>query len=494
MATSGWRCVTCGTGLTHRLRCKQALSPETGTYGSFPLARRLQQPKDSGEQELKAFRRAVENELTDLVALVGHATAHSILTHAHCLLEGYAKKCKLPAKTSAMVFGLIWFGTGLTAQFIEDEVELERKLLNVKNLTRKDVGPAKVFWTNAMNVVDKFALGAGLDAAPQAGSRLCIPCAYKKCKSQLDVKNVGSKLKVKRIRVQADKCRTSLRAHSKWVRFCCERHRDNCLLPKSMVAKRGPREPLDAAQLTDLFHVLIRDGAPWAAVAALLCMSCGERAGCIVKAKFGWLQNLSPAAKDLPCIGIEKVNGKTKPRNIPLPWELARLLHKWIHEQPLVGGPSGNAGNSQWPFEGQSTSSDAYMFPSATVHGLRLWDIAIGDSAWRLLYDIAWKILARICLRQGKQLFMLLGLEGEAAMSTAMYSDHMFKPFFFHFASATARLRCPVADNLSVAVAAVLRVLRMLFKLVQAPGFGKRNFRLSLLFAMPTMKRRGRFC
>ena len=101
---------------------------------------------------------------------------------------------------------------------------------------------------------------------------------------------------------------------------------------------------------------------------------------------------------------------------------------------------------------------------------------------------------ARHEVRQGKQLFMLLGLEGEAAMSTAMYSDHMFKPFFFHFASATARLRCPVADNLSVAVAAVLRVLRMLFKLVQAPGFGKQNFRLSLLFAMPTMKRRGRFC
>ena len=96
-----------------RLPCKQALSPETGTYGSFPLARRLQQPKDSGDQDLRAFRRAVENELTDLVALVGHATAHSILTHACCLLEGYAKKCKLPAKTSAMVFGLIWFATGL---------------------------------------------------------------------------------------------------------------------------------------------------------------------------------------------------------------------------------------------------------------------------------------------------------------------------------------------------------------------------------------------
>ena len=115
----------------------------------------------TGDQDLRAFRRAVENELTDLVALVGHATAHSILTHACCLLEGYAKKCKLPAKTSAMVFGLIWFATGLlTAQFIEDEVELERKLLNVKNLTRKDVGPAKVFWTNAMNFVDKFALGS----------------------------------------------------------------------------------------------------------------------------------------------------------------------------------------------------------------------------------------------------------------------------------------------------------------------------------------------
>ena len=115
MATGGWRCVTCGTCLTHRrdrvcqrrrpgrrgrhnrlrprlrLRCKQALSPETGTYGSFPLARRLQQPKDSGDQDLRAFRRAVENELTDLVALVGHATAHSILTHAHCLLRATPK-------------------------------------------------------------------------------------------------------------------------------------------------------------------------------------------------------------------------------------------------------------------------------------------------------------------------------------------------------------------------------------------------------------------
>ena len=107
MATGGWRCLSCRTCLTHRrdrvcqrcrpgrrgrhnglrprrrLRCKQALSPETGTYGSFPLARRLQQPKDSGDQDLRAFRRAVDHELTDLVALVGHATAHSILTHAH---------------------------------------------------------------------------------------------------------------------------------------------------------------------------------------------------------------------------------------------------------------------------------------------------------------------------------------------------------------------------------------------------------------------------
>ena len=55
---------------------------------------------------------------------------------------------------------LVWAQGWLTAQFIEDEVELERKLLNVNNLTRKDVGPAKVFWTNAMNFVDKFALGS----------------------------------------------------------------------------------------------------------------------------------------------------------------------------------------------------------------------------------------------------------------------------------------------------------------------------------------------
>ena len=35
--------------------------------------------------------------------------------------------------------GLIWFGTKLTAKFIDDEVELERKTLNIKGLMRKDV-------------------------------------------------------------------------------------------------------------------------------------------------------------------------------------------------------------------------------------------------------------------------------------------------------------------------------------------------------------------
>ena len=179
---TGWQCVSCHNASTYRrdkvcsncrhcrrgrhfklrpirrLRWKQPLQTAHGTYGSLILA----DSRDcSGDHEgLHAFRRSLENELTDLVALVGHATAHSILAHAHCLLEGYAKKCKLPARTDAMLFGLIWFGTGLTAQFIEDEVELERKILNIKGLTRKDVGKAKAFWTNAMNVVDKFALGS----------------------------------------------------------------------------------------------------------------------------------------------------------------------------------------------------------------------------------------------------------------------------------------------------------------------------------------------
>ena len=129
------------------------------TYGPLPMARRLQQPNGTQEQELRAFRRALENEHTDLVALSCHSTAHSILTHAHSVLQGFSEERKLPAVTSAMVFALLWTGMGLTATSI-DEVDLERKFLRMKGLTQRDVGKAKAFWVNALNFVNKFAVGS----------------------------------------------------------------------------------------------------------------------------------------------------------------------------------------------------------------------------------------------------------------------------------------------------------------------------------------------
>ena len=55
---------------TSQVGAKQALSPETGTYGLFSFDSSAATAQKSGEQKLKAFRRAVKNELTDLVALV----------------------------------------------------------------------------------------------------------------------------------------------------------------------------------------------------------------------------------------------------------------------------------------------------------------------------------------------------------------------------------------------------------------------------------------
>ena len=200
----------------------------------------------------------------------------------------------------------------------------------------------------------------------------CIPCAYSKCKSGLDVKNVGSKLTLDRGQVAETACRPGLRKDCKTVRFCCEKHKLKCLSAEANIKRRGPREPLDSAQIIDLAHVLREEGAPWAVVVMLLQLQCGERGGCMVQAKFGWLKDLSPHSADSPCIEIPKVNGKTKPRIVPLIPDFATLLHGWINGEPLRGGQCYGC-NSQWPFTNQSTDADTFMFPSASVQGFMDW-------------------------------------------------------------------------------------------------------------------------
>ena len=118
-AMAGWQCLTCANMTTRRdrvcQRCrpsrrgrnnvarprfrvvgKKRLRREMATYGPLPMARRLQQPDKAQQQELKAFRRALENEYIELLVYSNHSSAHSILAHVHCLLEGFAEKCKLP--------------------------------------------------------------------------------------------------------------------------------------------------------------------------------------------------------------------------------------------------------------------------------------------------------------------------------------------------------------------------------------------------------------
>jgi hypothetical protein len=142
------------------------------------------------------------------------------------------------------------------------------------------------------------------------------------------------------------------------------------MAPKDETLKRGQREPLDSAQVIDLCKVLLQDGAPWAVVVILLQLACGERAGCIVNAKFSWLENLSPDAADAPLVRIRKVNGKTVPRTVPLQKDLAASLHSWMFVEPLRGGECFGC-NSQWPFVGQKPDPECYLFPSATVQGFR---------------------------------------------------------------------------------------------------------------------------
>lgn len=167
--------------------------------------------------------------------------------------------------------------------------------------------------------------------------------------------------------------RKGLRKDCRIVRFCCQRHKDKCLAPMDAdERKRGPREPLDSDQILGLWNVLRASGAPWAAVMMLLQLQCGERGGCMVSARFGWLQNLNPDAADGPGISIPKVNGKTKPRWVPIIPEFAHLLHKWISGEPLEGGPCFGS-TSYWPFAGQSMDPNAFMFPTCNVRGERLW-------------------------------------------------------------------------------------------------------------------------
>ena len=221
----------------------------------------------------------------------------------------------------------------------------------------------------------------------RAGSTVKILCAYRKCKSAQDCKNVGTGLQLRRARACLESCRKSLRADCRVLRFCCFRHLEQCKLATPPQRKRGPREVLSPDQIVHLLKVFCKDGAPWAAVAALLQLTVAERGSCILHCRFRWLQNLGPDSAGAPAMDIEQVNKKTVARRVPIPGQLASLLHKWINEQPLQGN------GSQWPFQGQGRDSDAFLFPSANVQGERLWDRCMTRQAFHLRIQRACRVI-----------------------------------------------------------------------------------------------------
>ena len=219
------------------------------------------------------------------------------------------------------------------------------------------------------------------------GSKVKIRCAYHKCKSLQDCKNVGTGLQLRRARACLNNCRKSLRADAQLLKFCCRRHLEQCKLAAPKHHKRGPREVLSPDQIVHLLRVLCQDGAPWAAVAALLQLTVAERGSCIMHCRFRWLQHLGPDSAGVPAIDIEQVNKKTVARHVPIPGQLARLLHCWMHERPLQGN------NSQWPFQGQGCEPDAFLFPSANVQGERNWNRCMTRQAFHLRLQRACKII-----------------------------------------------------------------------------------------------------
>lgn len=75
----------------------------------------------------------------------------------------------------------------------------------------------------------------------------------------------------------------------------------------------------------------------------------GDRCDCARQTATTWFSGLEQDVRGLAEVTIpDHVNGKTRPRVVPLHQGFADLLWGWVAKQPLTGG------KSQWPFEGQN--------------------------------------------------------------------------------------------------------------------------------------------
>ena len=199
------------------------------------------------------------------------------------------------------------------------------------------------------------------------GSKIKIKCAFQKCRSGQDCKNKPFQL----TRVEVNqKARRTVRNHSKYYKFCCQNH----LRASKKVAKatRGGREALGIDQVCLFFETLVWEcHAPWAGVLMLLQLSLGDRCDCARQATTEWFSHLSKDAKGLPEVRIpHDVNGKTRPRIVPLHPAFAEKIWGWLCKEPF------KSGKTQWPVEGQALGDaihekkSRYLFCGKSGKGL----------------------------------------------------------------------------------------------------------------------------
>ena len=195
----------------------------------------------------------------------------------------------------------------------------------------------------------------GKNRAP--GSKCKMRCAYWRCTSSLDVKNVGKELRLSRANVKEAVCR-ALSKQCSVARFCSLRHMDMCKSRRRLTGrKRGPRDPLESKQVAHLIQTLCDLGRPWASVMNLCQVCMGERGTAVCKMRMKWLEGILDNDDRAPAIHIYKVNAKTTERTVPIPKQLANCLRHWLFVEPLQGG------TATWPFPGQSRDAEALLFP-----------------------------------------------------------------------------------------------------------------------------------
>lgn len=217
------------------------------------------------------------------------------------------------------------------------------------------------------------------------GSKIKLRCTYRKCRRQIDVKNVGVDKQLRRKDANSDQCRP-MRQHCKIFKFCSREHLLLCKAAHEHGNKRGARQPLTQNQCVVLIQTLM-SMCPWAAMLSLLQLFIVDRADCARQCCWGWFSGMQSDGKKQPSITIPRANGKTVPRTIPIFKPFVDFLWKTSHGHYLK-----SLTGESWPADGQDVSSDnAPLFPGYAKNGQnRDWGKPISERAYlRRLHQAA---------------------------------------------------------------------------------------------------------